>query len=1297
MASNDFISILAEAGKEPGGAKRIQRAETREEESTARTRREVRDQSQSELIRFIETNKPSSAGSGGLFSTKKRGTGQKKPSSAASIFGSRRSSSSTVVSKQGFSTTAAGLEIIEVLQQYQDPLSPFKAQDFQKLAGFNVRPIPGNYHELSRDKQQEILTDRYRELTSEKGRISRLGTDIKEGFLLEEKKFQEKGLTLKALKKRIKVQRKEPLTFGRAVEQLFARPGRAVVASVDELLTGPMSRWKAIQDQEATGKKVSGFTKFRATLPKPIRTFFGTLVAPIAETRQFKLANTFRKLGFRTKTLAEIFPDAYSETGKGLQLQRGGIWDFSAEGITGFAGDVLLDPIMWITGGVGRSLRLIQFAEKGIFTGKVGNIGNKAVYLNQKGMNAFERIAKPLQDRAKKAGNPLTERQITQKVSPRMYSQYGDDFERGQHLIDHGGLKLAVPLRPDISTGSLIKGKTFSKSWNNFMSFVPKSVKSRAGQFKGAFGRVWFKYFGGEGASIKNQAIRDRFVGTSAMSRVTNQRIRETNELVVAKAIKNGVSDREITLGLSEVFLNQGKQIADRSKLLHKALQGSAKRSSFKAAFTPHKQLSKINPANLEDTLKLAHQFEKQGIITNAKSLIKQVEKQVHNSTQPLQASKINGIKHTEATQVLLDSFENINNSIFKEWTNLNPELAFNGRLKNYFTAIELNKVHQLTTMPTGAATRKVGSALNSLKRSVGINAKNIVANSKRILKENNPEAIHKFNHDILVGNMSNQSSVNVATQRLTFQNYVGDLYKHLPKNQLVPLSVVKGVKPAMVPPEIAQQIMSEFVRKSASGPDEFLKWYKWLGAEGATNIWKMSVTVMYPAFHIRNNVTDFINAFTDRGLSAFLGWGETAKMYSAKNRKNMVLKTANGSKTMKADDMFNELRQKEIVRSSAHTEFSLDDVQDVLGHESFFLSKTARRAAEWGPIKLGMTVTGFSEDFWRLNTAIHTWKKTGSMELAAQMANKFHANYRQVLSPFERKVVKRILPFYTFTKHNIPLQLQNWMTKPGLTKFPIDMINAASEEMSEEEMQTIPQWMMGRFFFKTGVDKNGKSEYTIVGGIPSEEAFGRFFTKDQDGNFKMSDMMLKSVGGLLNPGLKFIVEEFFDRSLFFGGKIRGNGIEIVYDKPPQAITSIFKRLDLIQPDASRALKSLISFEGPRFDKKSGKDIYSMNPVAMHILQSLPISRFISEASRLSDEDRTKLEGLTAFMSNISFKSIDTATKIETKEKRQRGDLISILEQESRKTRAQAFAEGKRPPARPTRKKKKKNPFEGIF
>ena len=83
------------------------------------------------------------------------------------------------------------------------------------------------------------------------------------------------------------------------------------------------------------------------------------------------------------------------------------------------------------------------------------------------------------------------------------------------------------------------------------------------------------------------------------------------------------------------------------------------------------------------------------------------------------------------------------------------------------------------------------------------------------------------------------------------------------------------------------------------------------------------------------------------------------------------------------------------------------------------------------GPVARGSRFLGHRGDDWGRGVMfVDTLKNGGSVDEALARIHKFHFDYAD-LSPFERRI-KRVVPFYTWTRNNLPLQLQMMPLNPG-------------------------------------------------------------------------------------------------------------------------------------------------------------------------------------------------------------------------------------------------------------------------
>lgn len=146
-------------------------------------------------------------------------------------------------------------------------------------------------------------------------------------------------------------------------------------------------------------------------------------------------------------------------------------------------------------------------------------------------------------------------------------------------------------------------------------------------------------------------------------------------------------------------------------------------------------------------------------------------------------------------------------------------------------------------------------------------------------------------------------------------------------------------------------------------------------------------------------------------------------------------------------------------------------------------------------------------EDFIRLAHFIDAFQKEGknltknssidsihnAAQRAAQRVRKFNIDYGD-LTPFERRTMKRVIPFYTFMRKNIPLQVENLFLRPGRQMVAPKFINNLGTALGQEEpgmfgLSTLPNYMrdamsvriMGEGEGRNGIYWNPQSLFPVM------------------------------------------------------------------------------------------------------------------------------------------------------------------------------------------------------------------------
>lgn len=175
-------------------------------------------------------------------------------------------------------------------------------------------------------------------------------------------------------------------------------------------------------------------------------------------------------------------------------------------------------------------------------------------------------------------------------------------------------------------------------------------------------------------------------------------------------------------------------------------------------------------------------------------------------------------------------------------------------------------------------------------------------------------------------------------------------------------------------------------------------------------------------------------------------------------------------------------------------------------------------------------------EDVFRLATYKSGIDRGLKPEQAMERASRYHFDYGD-LTPLERKVLRRVAPFWTFSARNIPLQARVLLTRPGkfanYQKVREELQNAFGvpddweNDLSESEQRSAP--------FPVKID--GKT-YTISLG-PSGLPLTDLNEFPSSGNpLKQADEWMERAMSMLTPAAKTPVELWANMSFFFRDQI---------------------------------------------------------------------------------------------------------------------------------------------------------------
>lgn len=178
--------------------------------------------------------------------------------------------------------------------------------------------------------------------------------------------------------------------------------------------------------------------------------------------------------------------------------------------------------------------------------------------------------------------------------------------------------------------------------------------------------------------------------------------------------------------------------------------------------------------------------------------------------------------------------------------------------------------------------------------------------------------------------------------------------------------------------------------------------------------------------------------------------------------------------------------------------------------------------------VQAGEKLNTYIEQLGRGATFLRKLREGAEPAVAAMESKAAHVDYSR-LTPFERKVMKRIVPFYTFTRHMAPYQLKEILTRPG--GEVATLVKQSGRSAMEDGF--VPDQVVGSFELGEDVD-SGTTEFLTID-LP-HKVLDDMFTV---GNSPL-DTIQKSGASLLSqthPALKAPLETVTGQSFFQRGR----------------------------------------------------------------------------------------------------------------------------------------------------------------
>lgn len=449
----------------------------------------------------------------------------------------------------------------------------------------------------------------------------------------------------------------------------------------------------------------------------------------------------------------------------------------------------------------------------------------------------------------------------------------------------------------------------------------------------------------------------------------------------------------------------------------------------------------------------------------------------------------------------------------------------------------------------------------------------------------------------------------NPITGKLTTKDVVKPVFENGMKYVESSVPQLKGT---LLPEQIVKHVDDTYKTLSnEEATKKFLSLY-----DKVLGFWKGSVTGWFPSFHARNTVGGVFN-----------NWIAGVKSPARYLQADQIARGVEGTITTQLGTKYSYSQIRELANKLG-----------AIGQPGYLdVMREVEQGIGKGPVSklmdLPKNAMEVVENRLRLPLFVDRLIKGDAPEQAAKQVFQFHFDYApEALTGFEKDVMKRLLPFYRWTRGNIPLQLEQMVKQPGKYAAIGKLLGnlQSDKQKAKDEFAALPPYMREGLPVRLG-EKNGFSQYLYGLGLPVED-INRLWKGD-------AKRTVASMVGELSPILKYPIEVGTGQNLFTGEPIEQNNRVYPF------INSIPGLRDWLGVTEHKNKDGSLSYRG---------DAYKL-----HFLNTA-LGRFYTTAGKLTDDNSS---GAVKFLYGVlgaKAKSVD----IEKEKFYRQQELQTRLEQQ---------------------------------
>lgn len=336
------------------------------------------------------------------------------------------------------------------------------------------------------------------------------------------------------------------------------------------------------------------------------------------------------------------------------------------------------------------------------------------------------------------------------------------------------------------------------------------------------------------------------------------------------------------------------------------------------------------------------------------------------------------------------------------------------------------------------------------------------------------------------------------------------------------------------------------------------------------TNIWKAWTLSLFPSYHTRNIISNHYNNW-------LAGMNVTNSIPDYQQSWNLIMKSRKGAFSnnkvlgdMTDKQLWDLALKKRVLRGGAFMG-ELGATMTQRSSLSTFIKSSTIDVANNKALQFGFRWGTHFEDHARLAQFMWRLRRGEKADDAARGVNKFLFDYKYGLTDLERKVFRdRLMPFWAWTRFNLPLQLEMLVTQPRKFVVGTKIKRAWEDQFGGPQPNEIflADWMKRQFKIRWRYSKD-KKEYEFF-------ILDSWWPATDVGKIMGSERIRDELVNLTTPFLKAPAEMWFNYSLFKKRKIEafpGQKKKLLGVSLPARTEELLRQVRLIN-EIDRALEA---------------------------------------------------------------------------------------------------------------------------